>query len=76
MSKNTMYLHPRATGDSALATISFEDRAMVLQIETFGHGHVQTSLSVNFDSPNDIRKLALSLLDLASEAEAYFKVNP
>lgn len=70
-------LHPKSnSGESAIATVRFEDRAMTLKLTLSGYGQHETNVYVNFDAPEDMESLANALTQVASEAREFFKKYP
>lgn len=75
--KRTINLQPKQnSGESVSATIAFEERIMSLNLQAQSYGNHMTTLFINFNSPEDVRKLAFSLINMANEADRFFQENP
>jgi hypothetical protein len=68
--KEVINLHPTDNGgESTLATIKFEDRILSLTLECPCYGNHYSSITVNFNSPEDMMTLARKLNSVASSAD-------
>lgn len=69
-------LHPSSnSGESVVATVSFGNRILSLDLELNSYENHFSRIQVNFDSPREMRLLAKSLEDIANKAEEFLKDN-
>jgi hypothetical protein len=75
--KRTINLHPNSnSGEASLATVSFENRVLSLEIESSVYGNSIHLTRINFDDFEKMIELANILVTAAIEARNEFSKNP
>lgn len=70
-------LHPsKNNGEKVSATVSFENRAMIMSLDAYCYGSHNTSMIIVFDSPSQMLELAEALRETAVTAQIYFENHP